>query len=76
MLSVQSSIVIFSRLFLLIVFALLLFAFAIALFGLEFVFPELVDGIAINVREDDFEHVRVPGYRLTLDTFFDVLEEH
>lgn len=66
------SVVIFAR-FLLVVFALALFTLAVALFGLEVVFPELVGCVAVDVGEDDAEDVRVPGYWLAFDAFFDIL---
>jgi hypothetical protein len=68
----ERSIVVFAR-FLLVVLALLLFALAVAGFGLEFVFPELVHGRGVDVGEDDFEHVRVPCYGLAFDAFLYVL---
>jgi hypothetical protein len=69
------SVVIAGLFLLLLVFALLFFSLTVALlvFGLKFVFPELVGGVAVNVREDDLEDVGVPRNGLALDTFFDVL---
>lgn len=61
----------FSLLF--IVFPFLLFSLTVALLGLELIFPELVDGVGVNIREDDLEHIGVPGDGLAFDAFFDVL---
>jgi hypothetical protein len=72
-LAVVGSIVIFAGLFFLFFFALLLLAFAVAFLGLQVLIPELVGGVAVDVGEDDLEDVRVPGYGLALDAFFDVL---
>ena len=66
-------IIVLTRLLFLVVFPLLLLALLVALFALELVFPELVDGVAVDVGEDDFEDVRVPCYGLAFDAFFDVL---
>jgi hypothetical protein len=59
------SVIVFSTL-LVVVFALLLALLAVALFGLELLFPQLVG-------EDEVEHVRVPCYGVALDALFDVL---
>ena len=66
-------IIVLTRLLFLVVFPLLLLTLLVALFALELVFPELVDGVAVDVGEDDFEDVRVPCYGLAFDAFFDVL---
>jgi len=65
-------VVVFAGLFL-VVFALSLFALTVALFVLEVVFPQLVSYVAVDVREDNAEDVRVPRYWLAFDAFFDVL---
>jgi hypothetical protein len=70
---VVGSIVVFAGLFFLFFFALLLLAFAVAFLGLQVLVPKLVGGVAVDVGEDDLEDVRVPGYGLALDAFFDVL---
>jgi hypothetical protein len=66
------SVIVFSTL-LVVVFALLLALLAVALFGLELLFPQLVEVLFVQVGEDEVEHVRVPCYGVALDALFDVL---
>jgi hypothetical protein len=40
----------------------------------ELLLPARVGLCGVDVREDKVEDFRVPGYRLALDAFFDVLE--
>lgn len=70
------SIIVLTRLFL-IVFALLLLLLALLsleLFMWQLFLPELVSIIARDVGKDDLENVRVPGHGFAFDAFFDVLE--
>jgi hypothetical protein len=71
------SVVIAGLFLLLLVFSLLLFSLSVTLlvFALEFVLPKLVGGVAIDVREDNLEDIRVPRDRLALDTFLNVLAD-
>jgi hypothetical protein len=68
----RRSVVVLAR-FLLFVLLLLLFALAVALLLLELLLPELVDGVAVDVGEDNLEDVRVPLDGLAFDAFFDIL---
>jgi hypothetical protein len=68
----RRSVVVLARFFL-FVLLLLLFALAVALLLLELLLPELIDGIAVDVREDNLEDVRIPLDGLAFDAFFDVL---
>jgi hypothetical protein len=71
------SVVITRLFFLLVVFSLLLLSLLVTLlvFALELILPELVGGVAVDVREDDLEDVGVPRDRLALNAFFDVLAD-
>jgi hypothetical protein len=67
------SVVVLTGFLFLVVFPLLLFSLAVALLGLEFVFPELVGGVVVHIGKHDFEDIRVPGYWLAFDALLDVL---
>lgn len=58
---------------LVIVLPLLLLALLVALLGLEFLLPQLVCGVFVQIGEDQGEDLRVPLYRVAGDAFFDVL---
>lgn len=72
MVASRRSIIILTTL-LIVIFPLLLLPLLIALLGLEFLFPEPVGGVLVQVREDEAEDLRVPFDGVAGDAFFDVL---